>query len=115
MGTPFLKLYRERVEKALQPHVDIYGEDCAVVKMGKRLLAEAEDVERQLEGERVSTARAASVTGWSEDTLQARARAALAGETLPGPWANLVVEREGDAGPYVFLLSSIPGKKDAAA
>lgn len=110
MSSPFIKLFTERVEQAIKPHREIYGEAAPVVKMGLRLLAEAEDVDRQLQGERVSTARAASLTGWSEDTLQAKARAVLAGETLSGPWANLVVEREGDAGPYVFLLSSIPSK-----
>lgn len=110
MSETFLRLYRERVEQALRPHEDIYGPESPVVKMGRRLLAEAEAVDATLQAERVTTAQAASLTGWSEDTLQKYARAALAGEQLAAGWSGLVVERDGDAGPYLFVLKTIPQK-----
>lgn len=109
----FLRLYRDRVDRALRPHRDIYGEDSPVVRMGLRLLAEAEDVERALEVERVSTPEAARRTGWAEDTLQKYARAVLEGEPVPAEWAGLIVSRRGRG--YEYVLGSIPEHPASAA
>lgn len=106
MSETFLRLYRQRVESALKPHRDIYGEESPVVRMGERLLAEAEDVQRSITEEMVTTAEAVRLTGWNADTLQQHAKAALSGATLPARWRNLMVEKDGQG--YRFLLSSIP-------
>ena len=110
----FVELFTEEVEKGMAPHVQIYGEDCPVARFGRYVLAVAETIDQQLQGERASTIRAASVTGWSADTLQRRAREYFAGK-LPASWAGLVVERDGEGGPYVFVLSTIPTKQSQVA
>lgn len=102
----FIRLYRKRVDEALKPHREVYGDEAPVVRMGLRLLAEAEDLERTLEERRVGTQEASRLTGWSTDTLQANARRVLDGEDLPSGWEDLVVEKKG-AG-YVFVLGTIP-------
>ena len=113
MTDAFMRELRKRVDDAVQPHRDIYGDDSPVVKMAWRVLAEAEDIAAAMGAAKLSTAAAAEATDWSEDTLQARARAVLAGEPVPSEWAGLVVERQGTG--YAFLLSSIPEKAKAAA
>lgn len=104
----FLRLYRERVDEALKPHQDIYGEDSPVVKMGLRLLAEAESLQRTLEERRVGTQEAARITGWHPETLQKRAREALQGSEPSKGWEDLIVEEAGRG--YEFVLGSIPAR-----
>lgn len=112
MSADFIELFRKRVDDALKPHLEIYGETSPVVKMGLRLLAEAEQLEQVLAEEKVSTARAAEVTGWHPETLQQYARLKLAGAQLPPGWELLVVERT-PAG-YAFNVGTIPPRASAA-
>ena len=107
--TEFMRRYRERVDAALRPHREIYGDDAPVVVMGLRLLAEAETLAAELEQEMVTTAEAAERTGWNTETLQARARARLEGQPLPPGWEGLEVERT--ASGYLFRLSTIPPRR----
>lgn len=108
-----LKELRTRVDALVKPHRDVYGDEAPTVRMALLVLAEAEDIERQLGERKVSTAEAAERTGWSIDTLQARAKAKLAGESVPPGWERLIVERTG-AG-YVFALGTIPERMGAVA
>lgn len=110
----FMELYRKRVDEALQPHRELYGDDSPVVKMGLRLLQEAEAVQQKLDEARVGTYEAAERTGWSVDTLQKYAKLKLEGEPVPDRWADLVVELDG-AGAYAFVVGSIPTKRGQAA
>lgn len=112
--TDMLSELRTRVDRAVAPHLEIYGPEAPVVKMAWLILAEAEDIARELSETRVSTHEAAGRTGWSEQTLQRHARAKLAGEALPGAWRGLDVICEA-GGRYVFVLGSIPAKSTAAA
>lgn len=107
-----LRELRARVDEAIRPHRDIYGPDAPVVKMALRILAEAEDIERALSEQRLSTAEASERTRWRPETLQKYARMKLAGEPLPPEWAGLIVEKVG--GDYTFVVGSIPEKRAAA-
>ena len=113
MSDQFMRELRKRVDAAVKPHRDIYGDESPVVRMAWRILAEAEDIAAEMGAAMVSTAAAAEATEWSEDTLQARARAILAGEPVPAGWESVVVEKRGTG--YAFLLSTIPAKPRAAA
>jgi hypothetical protein len=106
MSAVFQRLYRERMERAAKPHVDVYGPDCPFAKAVRLAVAEAENLEREISEEMVSTADAAEATGWNADTLQEHAKAATEGKRLAGKWRGLVVEKDGQG--YRFLLSSIP-------
>jgi hypothetical protein len=102
----FMRRYRERVDAALKPHREIYGDAAPVVVMGLRLLAEAETLAAELENEMVTTAEAAERTGWHPETLQARARARLEGLPVPPGWEGLEAVRT--AGGYLFRIGTIP-------
>lgn len=101
-----LQELRTRVDALVKPHREVYGDDAPTVRMALLVLAEAEDIERQLGERKVSTAEASERTGWSVETLQKYARMKLAGDPLPPAWAGLIVEAAG-AG-YAFVLGSIP-------
>lgn len=107
-----LTVLRARVDQIVKPHVDVYGDSAPVVKMALRVLAEAEAIEAELGERRVTTERAAELTGWAKETLQARARAKLGGQELPGAWSGLVVEKTPSG--YAFVISSIPENPRAA-
>lgn len=111
--SPFMRAYRERVEALLGPIRRLYGEGTPVERTALVLLAEAADLEEELQRERVSTHEAAERTGWSYDTLQRRAKAVLEGKEVPSYWSQLQVEIAG--GSYQFVLGSIPvkGRGDA--
>lgn len=106
MSSELLRALRPRVDEIIRPHRDVYGEDAPVVKMALRVLAEAEDLDRELSERTVSTAEAAAATGWSPETLQRWARARIEDADLPDAWRGLRVVRSGSG--YGFVLSSIP-------
>lgn len=110
----FMELYQKRVDEALRPHREVYGDDSPVVKMGLRLLREAEEVQETLLEARVGTFEASERTGWHPDTLQKYAKARIAGDPLPEAWSELVVELDG-SGAYAFVVGSIPSKRSTAA
>lgn len=97
---------RVKVDEALAPHVEIYGHDSPVVRMGLRILAEAEAIEAEIQGQRVSTEQASDVKGWHVETLHGYARRKLAGERLAAPWDAIQVEKT-PAG-YVWVIGTIP-------
>lgn len=107
-----LRELRTRVDAIIEPHVQLYGADHPPVKMALLILAEAEQIEQQLGELRVTTDRAAQVTGWADATLQKYARMKLASEKLPPAWAGLIVEDTGSG--YSFVVGSIPPKPRAA-
>lgn len=105
---------RARVDEIIAPHIAIYGTDAATVKMARLIVAEAENIDRELADERATTERAAELTAWSVATLQRYARARLMGsDALPRAWAGLEVE-DTPMG-YSFKLSTIPAKLRASA
>lgn len=77
------------------------------------VVQQAEELVQELADERVTTERAVEITEWNAATLQAHARAVLAGEETSREWKGLQVERLGNG--YVFVLSSIPKKMRASA
>lgn len=105
--TELLRLLRQRVDEIIRPHQELYGPDCVAAKMALLVLAEAELLAHEIDRERVTTERAAELTGWHPETLQSAARAKLAGLLRPR-WAGLEVEVAGNG--YLFVLSSIPPK-----
>jgi len=107
MSKSFLDRLRERVEAEVAP-LRKYDADDRAVRMALTILDAAAEIQAELLAERVTTKRAAELTGWCMATLERRARAQLAGVVLPAPWAELQVEDTG-AG-YVFVVGTIPAK-----
>lgn len=99
---------RTRVDEIIRPHREVYGDEAPVVRMALRVLAEAEDIERRLGEQRVTTERASEITGWHPETLQRNAKAKLDGRPTRG-WEAIDVE-VGPGGGYVYLVSSLPRK-----
>lgn len=96
------------LEEVLKEQAYWHGDDAREVKFGRRLLEEFREGITLAAAAWKSTSEAHAATGWNEQTLQARARAKLAGEQLPDEWQALQVRRSGTG--YVFLISSIPPK-----
>jgi hypothetical protein len=111
--TELLRELRRRVDAAVKPIRDVYGDDAPTVRMALRILAEAEDAAALLAERRLTTQDASEATGWNAETLQHYARLRLAGETMPDGWEGLIVERVGRG--YLFVAGSIPAKPRAAA
>ena len=109
MSSQLLDELRVRVDAMLEPHVDIRGEDAPEVKMARKIVLEAEKIERQLLERRVSTTEAARRKRWAPETLQKYARAKLNGEKVPSLWAGLIVEEIPGIG-FAFVLDSIPDR-----
>lgn len=97
----------ERVNTAMGvfPHPE-------AVKAAAFVVQQVKEIQQELAEERVTTERAAEITDWNAATLQAHARAVLAGQEASREWKGLQVERLGNG--YVFVLSSIPRKMKAA-
>ncbi len=73
------------------------------------MIAEFRDAMKQAALEYRPTSEVAVLTGWDPQTLRAKARAVLAGQS-PGPaWENLLVKADG--GEYSFCLSTVPVKR----
>lgn len=109
----FLRKFKERANRELKPHLAVHGDEAPFVRLALRMIQVAEEVEEELGKRRSGTHEASDRTGWSIETLQARAKAKLAGEPMPAAWADLDVEKT-SAG-YAFVLSSIPEKPRSAA
>lgn len=108
MSKPFIDRLRERVEAEVAPLRKYHGDNAPEVRMALTILEAAEEIQAQLMTEKVPTDRAAELTGWNPQTLQRRAKAKLAGEEMPGAWAELEVEPTGTG--YLFVVGSIPTK-----
>ena len=102
----FLREFRSRVDRLTAPHRRYYGDSSPVVLFAADVIAEAEELEKELAGAVIATAEASDRTGWSVETLQKYAKLKLAGAELPKPWAALQVE-ETPSG-YTFALGTIP-------
>lgn len=101
-----LRELRKRVDGIIAPHVEVYGQEAPVVKMALRVLAEAEDIERNMSAQKVSTDRAHEMTGWARETLCKYAKLVLEKRSVPDAWRGLEVE--GNPSGYVFVLGTIP-------
>lgn len=106
MNAELLRELRKRVDGIIAPHVEVYGESAPVVKMALRILAEAEDIERGMSAQKLSTDRAHEVTGWAKETLQKYARLKVSGKEVPAAWSGLIVEDTPSG--FVFVAGSIP-------
>lgn len=95
------------LEQQIQEKAAWLPPDDRATKAALWVVQEAREAIRQAGDATAPTRRAAKLSGWDEQTLQAHARAALAGKPRRG-WAGLRVRR-GPAG-YEFVLSSIPHK-----
>lgn len=101
-----LRELRTRVDGIVKPHIEVYGPDAPVVKMALRVLAEAEDIEKSMSAQKVTTDRAHEVTGWARETLCKYAKLKVDGKEVPASWAGLIVDDTPSG--YVFVLGSIP-------
>jgi hypothetical protein len=108
----FMRMLRERAEAEVAPLREYFGTEAPVVRMAAKLLAAAEDVERELNAERFRTSEVAERRRWSPDTLQKYARMKVDGEPLPELWAGLEVDE--DPTGFLFVLSSVPENVKAA-
>jgi hypothetical protein len=109
----FLERLKARADAETRPHREYYGDNAPAVIMAVKLIAAAEEIERELTEGRVRTTEARERTGWSAETLQKYGRMKLAGEELPEPWTGLQVEEYATG--FWFVLNTIPEKKAAAA
>lgn len=87
--------------------------DDTVANYAERILTAWERAEVDAEREFVSTAKAAYLTGWSEDTLRDRAKRGREGRAMPAGWEGLLATWDGQE--WAFCVSSIPTKGRKAA
>lgn len=99
---------RKRVEGKLAVLGPYLGSDSAAVRLALEILTEAEQIDRDIAEQWVTTERAVEVTRWNRDTLLKYARASLANELLPQAWTGLAA-RQSPSG-WVFRLGTIPLK-----
>lgn len=109
----FLRLFKTKVAERIEPRLEFNEETSPAVKVALAMIGIAEEVDAELAARRVGTAEAASLTGWSVETLQRYAKAITEGRAVPQSWKGLVVTKDGHD--YLFALGTIPAKKRDAA
>lgn len=113
VSTAVLRERRQVLREKIADQKKVRANDDPFFKHTEWLLEEWEAAERDAAREYVPTARAAELTGWSEQTLRKYATAARAGEPLPEGWDELQARRQGPE--WTFCVSTIPVKNSTAA
>lgn len=102
-----------RLEEEVEAQRQLRADDDPFFRWAEYFLAAMREALRDAEREYVATAEAARLTGWSEQTLRARGRAAARGRPLPTGWEGLLARHE--ANEWAFCVATIPIKGQAAA
>lgn len=113
VSTAILRERRTELREQIAEQRKVRADDDPFFKIADWLLTEWEEAERLAARHYVPTAEAAQLTGWSAQTLRARARDARAGNAMPEGWEGLVVRSDGPE--WSFVVSTIPVKATQAA
>lgn len=107
-------LLRERIQ-ALEAEVEeqkkLRADDDPFFRIAEYFLTSMTDALREAEREYVPTAKAARLTGWSEQTLRARGRDVVEHRPLPPGWQDLLARFDGE---WSFCVATIPVKDTQA-
>jgi hypothetical protein len=102
-----------RLEAEVEAQRQLRADDDPFFRWADYFLAAMTEALREAEREYVSTAEAARLTGWSEQTLRARGRDVTNGRLMPAGWEGLLARQE--AHEWAFCVATIPIKGQAAA
>lgn len=113
ISTTLTRERRDELRQQIQDQKRLRAQDDPFFKITDWMLSEWEQAEKEAAREYVSTAEAARLTGWSEQTLRKRAHEAHEGRPLPEGWEELRVRADGPT--WSFCVSTIPVKSTQAA
>lgn len=113
VSTAVLRERRDQLRQQIADQKKVRANDDPFFRITDWMLEEWEAAERDAAKEYVTTARAAELTGWSEQTLRRYGAAVRAGEPLPEGWDELLARKSGSD--WFFCVSTIPVKSTAAA